>query len=175
MCKLHQFNAITWGPAVERNVPLGLQQNHDIGIKRAHNRTTPNHAAATNIHPKVVNDKGISNANVNPCPTNDEATEPHHHAIQEIHDDVISDANDDPQPINVVATNPMTLINEFVVDPNSFQKRREFWLGETSGKDKVDQTKPLMKGTKAERRKQIKSALYTLSNYISDSAFHNCN
>jgi len=69
----------------------------------------------------------------------------------------------------------MTLINESMVDPNSFQKRREFWLGETSGKDKVDQTKPLMKGTKVERRKQIRSALYTLSNSISDSAFHNCN
>ncbi|QCD92613.1 hypothetical protein DEO72_LG5g681 [Vigna unguiculata] len=108
------------GPAVERNVPLGLQQNLDIGIKRAHNRTTPNHAVATNIHPKAVNDEGISDANVNLCPTNDKATKPHHLAIQEIHEDVIFDANDDPQPINVVATNPMTLINESVVDPNSF-------------------------------------------------------
>jgi len=84
------------GSCFWKKCPLGLQQNHDIGIKHAHNRTTPNHAAATNIHPKAINDEGISDANVNPCPTNDEATEPHHHAIQEIHNDVIFDVNDDP-------------------------------------------------------------------------------
>jgi len=68
-----------------------------------------------------------------------------------------------PRP---TSANPMSLIIESVIDPASFLKRRECWLGETSRKNKEEQSKQPMKGSKAQRRNEIRSAIYTLSNSI---------
>jgi len=83
-----------------------------------------------------------------------------HNTLQLMNNEVVPSVDVDNR---LIGANPMTLINKSIVDPASFQNRREFWQGETSGKDKGDQAKQMLKGNKAQQRKQISSAIYTLS------------
>jgi len=76
---------------------------------------------------------------------------------------------------NTSSTNHMILINEEKLDPLEFSVRRQFWIGESSGKAQQKSSSLTKEGRQAYKRKLIRSVVQSICNSLFDENIPNCN
>jgi len=69
----------------------------------------------------------------------------------------------------------MVLFKETSLNTKSFQKRRQFWVGETSTKPKGNSTMQIEKGNEALQYRKTRLAIHALSKTMFDTTIKNFN